>query len=228
MTKVLTRDALLSGAFHKLIAAANPPIPILTDAERQASIASTFGKRLGKQAIWIFAYGSLIWNPTFHFVARRIGRIRGYHRQFCLRTPIGRGSKDCPGLVLALERGGSCRGVAFELAAAKAPHEIELLWRREMVSGSYRPRWVRVETDEGPVEAVTFVINRAHPNYAGGLDFDVTCRMIADAVGMLGPCADYLFETVSHLESLGIHDRLLGRLRDQVTKLHAARAAQPA
>jgi cation transport protein ChaC len=218
----ITRETLIDGSFHAMLARADPSQRLLTDAERCASIEALYGPRLGNEDCWVFAYGSLIWNPTFRFVERRIASLRGWHRRFCLWTSLGRGTPECPGLMLALERGGSCHGVVFRIAAAEAALELDLLWRREMVSGSYCPRLVRVASAEGPVEAVAFTINRRHPRYAGKLQDDAVAGIIANAKGLLGPCAEYLVNTVDHLNALGLRDRGLERLRARVAARSAA------
>jgi cation transport protein ChaC len=218
----ITRETLIDGSFHAMLARADPTQRLLTDAERCASIEALFGPRLGREDCWVFGYGSLIWNPTFRFVERRVARLRGWHRRFCLWTSLGRGTPDCPGLMLALDRGGSCHGVAFRIAAAEAPFELDLLWRREMVSGSYCPRLVRVTTADGPLEAVAFTINRRHPRYAGKLSEEEAAGIIAAARGLLGPCAEYLVNTVDHLNALGLRDPCLERLRSRVAPTAAA------
>jgi cation transport protein ChaC len=118
--------------------------------------------------------------------------------------------------VLGLERGGSCQGVAFHIAPEAAEEELAIVWRREMISGAYVPRWVDVHTAVGRVPAIAFVINHAHERYASFLSDDEIASAIATARGFLGPCADYLVNTVDHLAELGIHDRPLERLRQQV------------
>jgi cation transport protein ChaC len=118
--------------------------------------------------------------------------------------------------MLALEAGGACRGVAYRIAETAMPDELEIIWRREMIGGSYTPRWVTVRTADGPVAAVAFTINRANERYAGRLDEGAVAASIARASGQLGACSEYLFNTVAHLEALGIHDRPLARLRDRV------------
>jgi cation transport protein ChaC len=212
----ITRDTLIDGSFQAMIARADPTLPLLSDEERCASIAALYGARLGAKDCWVFGYGSLIWNPSFRFVERRVAVLRGWHRRFCLWTPLGRGTPDCPGLMLGLDRGGSCHGVAFRIAAAEAPLELDLLWRREMLSGAYCPRLVTVATTDGPVEAVAFTINRRHARYAGKLPEDTVAGIVATAKGMLGPCAEYLVNTVDHLRELGLRDRALERLRARV------------
>ena len=149
----------------------------------------------------------------------------GYHRRFCLWTELGRGSIDDPGLTLGLEFGGSCRGVLFRIAADGVDTETKVVWYREMVGDAYQPRWIRVRTDAGPVDAIAFVINHDHPRYAGRLNDDSVVDAIARAHGPLGRCADYLLNTAAHLEALGIADRRLNGLRDRVLALAARGAA---
>ena len=180
----------------------------------------------------MFGYGSLIWNPLFHYEERRRATLRGFHRRFCLWSIMGRGSPDRPGLVLGLDNGGACCGLAYRLPAGKAVEELKLLWRREMVVGSYAPRWARVETAPGEgdrrcveeLRALTFVVNHAHPNYAGRLASDVVAQALASARGHLGSSADYLFHTVDALAAHGLRDLHLEELRDRVQAHHASPA----
>lgn len=204
---MLTRENLRSGVIAKLIEAQG--ITTWTDEQIAASIAQTLHGRDVGRGVWVFGYASLMWNPTFESVEHRLARVYGYHRRFCLWTTVGRGNEKCPGLMLGLEAGGSCRGRVFRIAPEVLEEELYLVWKREMVTGSYIPRWVSAETDAGPVEAVAFVINHAHERYAGHLDDAVAADAIAAAAGPLGPCCDYLFNTVRHLDELGIHDRRL-------------------
>ncbi len=167
---------------------------------------------------WVFGYGSLIWNPAFHYVESRIGTIHGYHRRFCLWTHLGRGSPEQPGLTLGLEPGGSCRGVVLRPAPEDMDHELSIVWRREMVTGAYRPRWVNVDAGGERLRAIAFVINHAHPRYAGRLAEAQMVEVLATATGQLGACADYLFNTVRHLEDIGVPDRRLRRLAEKVAR----------
>jgi cation transport protein ChaC len=212
----LTRDSIRSGLVHKLIAELGISMRVLTEDELAASRAVTLSGVDLSAGVWLFGYGSLIWNPAFHFTDRLVGRIFGWHRRFCLWTHLGRGCPEQPGLVLGLERGGSCQGVAFHIAPEAAEEELAIVWRREMISGAYVPRWVDVHTAVGRVPAIAFVINHAHERYASFLSDDEIASAIATARGFLGPCADYLVNTVDHLAELGIHDRPLERLRQQV------------
>jgi glutathione-specific gamma-glutamylcyclotransferase len=138
---VLTRDAIKNGFLQRLIASSSAS-RVWTEGELHASLRGTLAGHHG-QDVWLFAYGSLIWNPAFVYVEKCIARVHGFHRRFCLRTKIGRGSPSHPGYVLGLDRGGSCRGVVFRIAEQNVASELEVVWRREMVTGAYVPTWVR-------------------------------------------------------------------------------------
>ena len=141
--------------------------------------------------------------------------MRGYHRRFCLWTRLGRGTPENPGLTLGLDRGGSCRGVVYRIAEEAMQSELNLIWRREMFTNAYDPQWVKVVTKEGAVDAIAFVINRDYPRYAR-VEEDRVVDTIATAKGRMGECSTYLFNTVDHLQQLGIRDPVLERLRDRV------------
>lgn len=214
----LTREAILGDSIRALVQAAEPELKLLTPEEHRASIAEVLARRRDSGDVWLFAYGSLIWNPLIHFVEKRVGTVRGHHRCFCLWSRTGRGTAAKPGLTLGLERGGSCRGVVYRIEEAQAQHELEVVWRREMLTGAYRPRWLRVDSEGKPLHAIAFTINRGHSRYAGRLPEERIIACIAEAHGPLGRCATYLFNTVAHLEELGIGDQRLRRLRDAVAK----------
>jgi len=217
---ILTRQSILDGSIRDYILR-NPELRrlVLPDDERAASLRATLDDAPVKGDIWVFGYGSLIWNPAFRFVEKRIARINGYHRRFCLWTQLGRGSAENPGLMLGLENGGACRGVIFRIAEEAVESELDILWKREMFTGAYCPTWVTARHGGESVAAITFVINRENNRYAGRLPDDTVARHIATAAGPMGPCCDYLFETVKHLAELGIRDRRLeamaGRVRAQ-------------
>ncbi|HXY98526.1 MAG TPA: gamma-glutamylcyclotransferase [Stellaceae bacterium] len=212
----ITREAILGDGIRARMRAMDPELTLLTPEEHRASIASLMQQRPDSGDIWLFAYGSLIWNPLIHFVEKRIATARGYHRRFCLWSRTGRGTTAKPGLTLGLERGGCCRGVAYRIGQAQAAHELEVVWGLEMLTGAYAPRWLKLETEAGGLHAIAFLINRGHTRYAGRLPEDRVTAVIAEAHGPLGPCATYLFNTVAHLEALGIRDSRLQRLRDRV------------
>jgi cation transport protein ChaC len=211
----LTRESLLAGELMRLVAA-QEGAGAMTAEDMRRSRDEVLARHPAGHDLWLFAYGSLIWNPTFHHVERQVARLHGFHRRFCLWTRLGRGTLERPGLTLGLDRGGSCSGVVFRIAAAAVETELDAIWRREMVTNAYSPTWVKVRARGRMVPAVTFVINRAHPRYAPALCDDEAACVIAVAEGELGSCRDYLFNTVTHLEALGIQDRGLARLAETV------------
>lgn len=224
---MLTRESLQNGWLARIAEnarAAGEVAHIRTEEELKACRAEAMADYPAGQDVWIFAYGSLIWNPAFHFAERRLGRIWGYHRRFCLWTHLGRGTTSCPGLMLGLDRGGSCQGLFYRIAADQIEDELTLVWRREMITAAYCPTWVSGRTAEGPVRALAFTINRAHPRYAGKLAEARVIEALATAAGPLGRCADYLFNTHDHLRQLAIHDPQLARLCAEVR----ARCPEPA
>jgi glutathione-specific gamma-glutamylcyclotransferase len=181
-------------------------LQVTTPEERAASLAATLERVTPDEDVWVFGYGSLMWNPAFHYAELVPARVSGWHRRFCLWNTFGRGSPEKPGLMLALERGGSCGGVGLRVAAADVRHELALLWNREMLSGSYVARWVRLATPGGDVPAVTFVANRSHARYAGRLPAEEVARLLAVARGPLGASLEYLEQTVAELERHGARD----------------------
>jgi glutathione-specific gamma-glutamylcyclotransferase len=172
--------------------------------------------------VWVFAYGSLIWNPDFDLVEERLATVRGWHRSFCLGwVRIYRGTPERPGIMLALDRGGSCRGVVFRLPPEAVMDNLMRLLRREMPLKRKSPppaRWVTAATDQGPVRAIAFPISRQSDAYLPGLTEDVIVEALATAAGERGSMAEYLHSTVSHLEDRGIHDQYLWRLQELVAR----------
>ncbi len=218
----LTRESILDGTLHATVRAVlGPNVRITTDAERAAQVQAILARAPRPGRVWVFAFGSLIWNPAFHFVERRTARIHGFHRQFCLWARAGRGSPERPGLMLSLESGGSCTGVAYRLARRAAATELDVIWRREMFTMAYRPVWTSARTSKGAEPVIAFSANRAHERYAPGLDDEVVARYLATGAGVMGRCCDYLFDTVEHLRRLGIRDRRLEALEAKV-RAHGA------
>ena len=211
----LTRSDLESRRLQQTILQSGTGV-ILSEAQLLESLSQTLRQQKPNSDVWLFAYGSLIWNPIFKFAEQRIGKIYGWHRRFCLWVPQGRGTPENRGLVLGLDSGGSCRGIAYRIAAADVSSELPLLWRREMVVGSYIPHWVRVFDGVQQLPAITFVINRQHRAYAGKISKETTINSIATASGELGSCADYLMQTVNGLMKVGIKDKQLLWLSKQV------------
>ncbi len=213
----LTRESILDGTLHASVRALlGPGARFATDAERREQVQEILARAPRPGRIWVFAFGSLMWNPAFHFVERRTARIHGFHRQFCLWSRAGRGSPERPGLMLSLEPGGSCTGVVYRLDRREAAIELDVIWRREMFTMAYRPVWTTARTDKGPEPAIAFSANRAHERYAPGLKDRVIVRYLATGAGPMGRCCDYLFDTVEHLRLLGIRDRRLEALQANV------------
>ncbi|TVP71336.1 MAG: gamma-glutamylcyclotransferase [Rhodobacteraceae bacterium] len=171
--------------------------------------------------LWIFGYGSLIWEPGFAYASRQIARLEGYQRSFCMRSIHHRGTVVHPGLVLALDEGqGPCHGVAFEIPGRIAEESLEYLRARELISAAYLERRVAVTLCDGrSVEAVTYVIDRHHDQYCAGLALEDQARIIATAVGGRGTNADYLRNTAIHLAELGLRDPQLDWLSMRVQEL---------
>lgn len=216
---VITRERLQSGAhLAALRKRQHPDFPIRSDEEIDASLDATLAGHPAGQDIWVFGYGSLMWNPAFLFDEQRLGAVKGWHRRFCLNLTRGRGTPECPGLMLALDRGGACRGMAFRIAGAQARAELLLVWRREMLSGSYLARWVNVATEAGPVRAVTFVVNPKHARYVGRMSEAEAAARIAAATGELGSCLDYFDRTVASLEAFGLRDAALERIARAIVR----------
>jgi cation transport protein ChaC len=192
--------------------AAVDPGRTLCDEALSQSLDATLAARPKGAGWWVFAYGSLLWNPIFPIAESRAALLRGYHRRFCLWSLAARGVPGAPGLVLGLMPGGACRGVAYRLPAPAAIDELHLLWRREMVVGSYEPRWVALQSEGRPIVALAFVVKRDHPQYAGALPPERLADVIATACGHLGSSRDYLERTRVALISHGIVDPYLERI----------------
>lgn len=205
----VSRQGLEQGELRRMIAQSGWSHLLLDDDQLARSLAAA---RPPDQACWVFAYGSLMWNPVFHPVERRPAVLPGYHRRFCFWIHAGRASPQQPGLMMGLLPGGSCRGLLLRIAPDQSETELKLLWQREMVTAAYVPRLLPVRTIGGPVTALTFVANPRHPTFAGPLGIDHVARAIATASGPLGRNRDYLHRTVETLRQLGIPDRGLERL----------------
>ena len=211
----LTRDLLLSGGFAEQIQRLQPEMRLLTDAQRHASLASILAERPDHgRGVWVFAYGSLIWNPAIHVAEHCLARVVGWHRSFCLATRAGRGDAQTPGMLVGLEEGGECVGSVLRVAEEHVATELDILWRREMVGHGYIPRWLDVESLDGaPLgQAITFTIDPHGPNYAGDVPERELIRRIANARGILGTSWDYLVNTRHGLRELGVADPLIERI----------------
>ncbi|TPJ68125.1 gamma-glutamylcyclotransferase [Mesorhizobium sp. B2-7-1] len=159
---------------------------------------------------WVFGYGSLIWRPGFAHVETCRARLYGYRRSLCVYSFVHRGTRARPGLVLGLDRGGSCIGLAYRVPGNLRDEVLSYLRERELVTSVYLERMLDVRLDGGgSVEAVAYTVDRQHEQYAGGLDADHAAEVVRGAVGQSGRNEDYVLSTLDHLEALGIRDHWL-------------------
>ena len=191
----------------------------LSDAQLQATQVALLGDGSDGRDLWIFGYGSLTWDPGFHFSEVRLAVLPAHRRRFSCRTVLGRGSPECPGLMLTLEPGeGDCQGLVFRIDAAQAAHECGMVWRREMIRAIYRPCLLPVHTPQGEVSALVFAANTEHADHVGELTLDEAADIIARAEGVLGSNRQYLEQLVRQLEHLGISDDYLLQLLEHVQR----------
>ncbi len=210
--------------FDAAMAAAGRPADWrYTDSDREARRRAALAGRLHAD-IWVFAYGSLMWDPAFVFAEVRRGRIAGYARRFCLSEDYARGKPGAPGLMAGLDHGPGCEGLAFRIAADIADRETEILWRREGIGPAYRPVFAPVTTAQGVVEALAFVADHASPLIFPDLTRADQVRLIATGVGVLGSSRDYLENIAAQFAVLGIEDAGVSDLLEDVRAFEAARA----
>ena len=175
-----------------------------------------------KDQNWLFAYGSLMWDPGFAVAERIVATLTGFHRSFCLRSYHYRGTPDIPGLVLGLDQdeAASCKGVALRIDDDPWPEVIAAVRARELISNAYREAVVPLELSDGrQISAITYVMQPEHEQYAGGLCTAEQARIIAGATGWRGPNRDYLYNTAGHLAELGLSDPDLDALAEEVRRL---------
>ncbi len=191
----------------------------LGEAEIDALAAQIAAGR-GAGPIWVFAYGSLIWKPVFAPAEQQRALARGWHRSFCIELSSWRGTPETPGLMMALAPGGGCRGLAYRLDAATERADLAELVRREMPYGELvgNARWIGIETAQGAQRALTFYASPTGIPTSPRLPPEVVARRLARACGHAGSCAEYLYNTVAHLEAEGIRDRNLWRLQRLVAE----------
>lgn len=185
---------------------------VLSDAERNQSMQHSLAHWTPGTDVWVYGYGSLIWRPEFDFLEQRHARLHGYHRSLCLWSHINRGTPERPGVVFGLDNGGSCRGMAFRIAGHEVPEAFDALWRREMPSGAYIPRWLPCHTEHGMVNALVFVMNRSYQGYVPRMPLEQLIHVIYGAHGINGPCIEYVMETAEALKRSKIEDKRLQSL----------------
>jgi cation transport protein ChaC len=193
---------------------------VTPDAHQTYHVRGEFSVPQGE--LWVFGYGSLMWDPGFIHDHAAPALLRGFHRAFCIYSTRHRGTHEKPGLVLGLNRGGACRGMAYRVPADAASSVLDTLWDREMPSAAYTPRRLRVTLAGQSVMALTFVANTRHEGYTGELAADDVARLIAGGRGERGHNTEYLINTLRHLEELGVRDARLHKLYLRVCALHAA------
>jgi cation transport protein ChaC len=215
---MLTRQTIDSGAYLEHFAA----LPNLWTTDRiEQSLAETMNsKPVGTDDVWIFAYGSLMWNPLMHFDRRQVASLHGWHRSFCLRMEVGRASVEMPGRMLGLEPGGHTQGVALKLSRSTMADELRRVWIREMVLGSYRPGWAPVKLDDGSAtHAIAFIADTSGAQYAADSRVSTVAPLLASAKGTLGSNADYLFKLQAALDESSLHDAYIEALSSEVQRL---------
>ena len=168
--------------------------------------------RLPLGDLWIFAYGSLMWNPGIPYVQWAPALVYGYHRALCIYSSRWRGTPERPGLVLGLDRGGACRGIAYRIKARDVTLALEALWEREMRRAVYQPRLLRARLLGRHARVLTFIADPHHVGYAGKLSIRQTARLVATCSGDRGPNLEYIRRTVDHLSELGVSDHNLQRV----------------
>ncbi len=214
-------------AFDERMQAIGIDISRRSDAEREATLRAALAEN-GDNDVWVFGYGSLMWDPGFYFAEVRSAIAEGYHRSFCLRTDIGRGTPERPGLMAALDIGGTCQGLAYRIHPTMVDVEARIVWRREMLMEAYVPTILRARTPQGPIRCIAFVVDHDGENYRPGLSAEETARYMATGTGLLGSSFDYLDNLAGQFEILGIRDDELFDLRDRCrTLLSGSRAILP-
>ena len=174
--------------------------------------------------MWVFGYGSLVWNPGFDYEEHVIARLPGYHRSFCMRSIHHRGTDENPGLVLALDETdeAQCSGIALSVPAGQEADVLAYLRERELISSAYLEKQLEVHLSDGRVvTAVTYVVDPHHVQYCGGIALEDQAQIISQAVGGRGPNTEYLFNTTAHLKELGIEDAELDWLVNRVRGIMA-------
>jgi glutathione-specific gamma-glutamylcyclotransferase len=172
------------------------------------------------EGLWVFGYGSLMWRPGFTYERRCKATLRGWRRSLCVYSHVYRGTPERPGLVLGLDRGGACAGVAFRVDTASRDTTIRYLREREQATAVYLERFVPITLEGGErVQALTFIADRRHPQYAGRLTRDAILGLVSAGKGKSGDNVEYVIETHAHLSAIGVHDRELVWLSAKLTAL---------
>ena len=169
--------------------------------------------------LWVFGYGSLMWQPGFAFETSAHGLLKGAHRSLCVYSEFHRGTKEQRGLVLGLDRGGACRGIVFRVKAGAEDETIAYLREREQVTAVYVEAYRKVKLLDGSgrvLDALTYLVDRNHAQYAGALPLEEQLRLVRGGRGLSGANIDYVLNTLRHLEEEGVHDPHLAALAARI------------
>ena len=192
--------------------------PALSEEESERRKSEFLALLPPREDVWFFGYGSLMWDPGFDHLEAAVAELDGWHRSFCVLSHRYRGSPERPGLVLGLDQGGLCTGMAYRVCGVSQLEQVvDYLWVREMVTGIYDPMSVPATLGGTRKTACwAFVVNRQHPQYMGHLEKSVRAEMIARAIGGRGPNIEYLDNTLERLATMGVEDSGLGEMRQFV------------
>ncbi|MGO4524960.1 gamma-glutamylcyclotransferase [Microvirga sp. 2MCAF35] len=167
--------------------------------------------------IWVFAYGSLIWNPCFEYDEKVPAYLRGYHRKLCVISHNYRGTPKKPGLVFGLDTGGSCYGLAFRIGQTQVRDAVKFIRDRELTSSIYNEKFVALSLEDGrKVHALAYIVNHQHPKYISNLDVEEVFNLVKDAAGTLGSNLEYVISTFRGISSLGLRDKNLKWLSERL------------
>lgn len=220
---MLTRETLSSAAPEDVFGRLGVG-RYLSDDERHASMSEMLKSRPEGEGVWIFAYGSLIWNPALEFDLSYRGVLKNWKRAFCMKLTAGRATGDLPGRMLALVPGAGTEGIAYRLRENDLEHELVVLWKREMSTTSYIPKWEQVELYNGEViTALVFVMSQNDATFDCHYESENVAECIARAQGPLGTNADYLRRLNDALEENNITDEYILRLAEKVAKIHTCK-----
>ncbi|AXF76010.1 gamma-glutamylcyclotransferase [Erwinia tracheiphila] len=216
---MLTKDFLKKADCRTAFGAVEDSL-LWTCEQRATSLTAILASRPDCSPVWIFGYGSLMWNPVFESDDVAEGTLEGWHRAFCLRLTSGRGSASQPGRMLALKEGGRTIGLAYRLPENQLQEELELLWKREMPTGCYLPTWCELMLVDGrKVTAIAFIMNPCHPLYESDSCPKTIAPLIAQASGPLGTNAQYLFALEQELQKRGLYDDCLTDIVERVREI---------
>lgn len=212
----ITREDVVHDRIRQRLRTEGGEGAILSDEEFERTRAEILRVFEAHDELWVFGYGSLIWNPTFEFVESAVAELPDFERKFCLWAHTGRGSPEQPGLWLGLDSGHGCTGLAFRLDNTLRDYETLMLWRREMISGAYHAEMRPAHINGQERACICLLANKSHHRYAGDLPRDKVIECIATATGHLGTCREYLFNLVDKLDDMAVHDEDLHALARDV------------